>query len=137
MSAADYQRPHYAPGVPAVVALPTQPLSTVLDDAAKRFPQRIAVDFLGTNITYAQLHTQVQRAAEALRRLGVRKGDVVASILPNCPQHLVLAYATWRIGAVLAEHNPLAPSSQIEEQLKLHGGKLIIGCAITTFTPST
>ena len=63
MSAADYQRPHYAPGVPAVVALPTQPLSTVLDDAAKRFPQRIAVDFLGTNITYAQLHTQVQRAA--------------------------------------------------------------------------
>ena len=85
------------------------------------------MDFLGTNITYAQLHTQVQRAAEALRRLGVRKGDVVASILPNCPQHLVLAYATWRIGAVLAEHNPLAPSSQIEEQLKLHGGKLIIG----------
>lgn len=127
MSAADYQRPHYAPGVPAVVALPTQPLSTVLDDAAKRFPQRIAVDFLGTSITYAQLHAQVQRAAEALRRLGVRKGDVVASILPNCPQHLVLAYATWRIGAVLAEHNPLAPSSQIEEQLKLHGGKLIIG----------
>jgi len=99
----------------------------VLDDAAKRFPQRIAVDFLGTNITYAQLHAQVQRAAEALRRLGVRKGDVVAAILPNCPQHLVLAYATWRIGAVLAEHNPLAPSSQIEEQLKLHGGKLIIG----------
>ena len=36
LSAADYQRPHYAPGVPAVVALPTQPLSTVLDDAAKR-----------------------------------------------------------------------------------------------------
>lgn len=121
-----YQRPHYAPGVPAVIAPVAEPLSCMLDDAVRRFPERIALDFLGRSTTYAQLAEQVGRAAEALRRLGVGRGDVVGVILPNCPQHVVLAYAAWRIGAILAEHNPLAPASQVREQIEIHQGRVVI-----------
>ncbi len=121
-----YQRPHYAPGVPAVIAPVAEPLSCMLDDAVRRFPERIALDFLGRSTTYAQLAEQVGRAAEALRRLGVGRGDVVGVILPNCPQHVVLAYAAWRIGAILAEHNPLAPASQVREQIEMHQGRVVI-----------
>ena len=125
-ASARYLRPHYAPGVPGVIAPVTEPLSRMLDDAARRFPDRIALDFLGKSTTYRQLSEQVARAAEALRRLGVGRGDVVGVILPNCPQHVVIAYAAWRIGAIVAEHNPLAPAAQIREQIELHHGRVII-----------
>ena len=121
-----YLRPHYAPGVPGVIAPVTEPLSRMLDDATRRYPDRIALDFLGSSTTYAQLSRQVARAAEALRALGVRPGDVVGIILPNCPQHAVLAYAAWRVGAIVAEHNPLAPAAQLREQIEIHRGTVII-----------
>ena len=121
-----YLRPHYAPGVPGVIAPVTEPLSRMLDDATRRYPDRIALDFLGSSTTYAQLSRQVARAAEALRALGVRPGDVVGIILPNCPQHAVLAYAAWRLGAIVAEHNPLAPAAQLREQIEIHRGTVII-----------
>ncbi len=125
-SASQYQRPHYAPGVPSVIAPVTMPLPEMLAQASRRFPERIAIDFMGATTTYTELSDQVSRAAEALRRAGVSKGDVVAVVLPNCPQHVVLAYAVWRIGAILAEHNPLAPAAQLREQMELHGGRVVI-----------
>lgn len=119
-------RPHYAPGVAATIPPVTEPLSRMLDDAARDYPNRVALDFLGATTTYERLARQVARAAEALRGLGVRSGDVVGLILPNCPQHVVLAYAAWRIGAIVAEHNPLAPAAQIREQIEIHQGGVII-----------
>ncbi|WP_067782946.1 AMP-binding protein [Actinomyces vulturis] len=127
MGVEQYMRPHYAPGVPAVIAPVTEPLSCMLDDAARRYPDRVALDFMGATTTYRELATEVARAAEALRRIGVRAGDVVGVILPNCPQHVVVAYAAWRIGAIVAEHNPLAPAQQIREQIEIHGGRVLIG----------
>ena len=126
-TAARYQRPHYAPGVPSVIPLPTRPLSTMVDDAARRYPDRLAYDFLGATRTYAELADQIAHAAEALRRAGVRKGDVVGLILPNCPQHTVVAYAAWRLGAIIAEHNPLAPAAQVREQITMHHGRVLVG----------
>ncbi|MDO4244256.1 MAG: AMP-binding protein [Actinomyces sp.] len=120
------RRPHYAPGVPGTIAPVTEPLSQMLDAAVRRYPERVALDFMGRTTTYRRLGEQVARAAEALRRLGVRRGDVVGVILPNCPQHVVVAYAAWRIGAVLAEHNPLAPAAQLREQLQMHRGHVVI-----------
>ena len=125
-ASARYLRPHYAPGVSGVIAPVTEPLSCMLDDAARRFPDRVALDFLGRPTTYRRLSEQVDHAAEALRRLGVGRGDVVGVILPNCPQHVVIAYAAWRIGAIVAEHNPLAPAAQIREQIEIHGGRVMI-----------
>lgn len=119
-------RPHYAPGVPAEIPPVTEPLSRMLDDATLAFPDHVALDFLGSETTYAQLSRHVARAAQTLTELGVRRGDVVGVILPNCPQHVVIAYAAWRIGAIVAEHNPLAPAAQIREQIAIHGGKVII-----------
>ncbi|WP_103064215.1 AMP-binding protein [Actinomyces qiguomingii] len=123
---AAFLRPHYAPGVPSVIAPVTEPLSCMLADATRRFPDRIALDFMGRATTYRELSQQVARAAEALHRLGVGRGDVVGVILPNCPQHVVIAYAAWLLGAIVAEHNPLAPAAQIREQIQMHHGGVII-----------
>lgn len=101
-------------------------LFTLLDDAARFYPDRDALDFFGNALTYSQIHRQVLKAARVLVDAGVGAGDVVAIALPNCPQALVAFYACMRIGAVAAQHNPLAPASQIHDQLVRHGGRVAI-----------
>ncbi|MHB8875709.1 MAG: AMP-binding protein [Myxococcaceae bacterium] len=119
-------RPHYAPGVPAEVKIPDVPVSRFLDDAARRWPNRIALDFLGGETTYAEAAQAVSRAAGMLAAAGVRRGDRVALVLPNCPQHVVAFYAALRLGAVVAEHNPLAPAPELQAQLAAHGARVVI-----------
>ena len=67
--------------------------------------ERVAIHFVGEpaddtrEITYAELHAQVQRAANALQDLGVGKGDTVAIYLPMIPEAVVAMLACARIGA--------------------------------------
>ena len=51
-------------------------------------------------ITYGELHTQVQRFANALKGLGVRRGDRVAIYMGMCPELAIAMLACARIGAV-------------------------------------
>ena len=105
-----YLRPHYQPGIPAAIEVPDAPLSELLATAARFYPDRVAIDFLGAALTYRELLEASERAAQVLRTSGVRKGDRVALIMPNCPQHAIALYGALRIGAIVAEHNPLAPA---------------------------
>ncbi|PWU45721.1 long-chain fatty acid--CoA ligase [Micromonospora globispora] len=116
----------YAPGVPATIAEQTGSLVDLLTDAARRFGPRVALDFFGATTTYAELDAQVARAAEALRRLGVQRGDRVALVLPNCPQHVVAFYAVLRLGAVVVEHNPLYTAQELEHQLTDHAARVAV-----------
>lgn len=116
----------YAPGVPATVAPSDESLVDLLRGAARRFGPRIALDFFGATTTYADLDEQVGRGAEALRRLGVGRGDRVALVLPNCPQHVVAFYAVLRLGAVVVEHNPLYTAQELTRQLADHGARVAV-----------
>ena len=124
--AAQYRRPHYQPGVPAVIEAPEGPLSELLETAAAFYPDRVAIDFLGATTTYAELLAASERAAQVLRDAGVHRGDRVAVLLPNCPQHVALMYGALRIGAIVAEHNPLAPAEEIRAQLVNHGADVVV-----------
>ena len=119
-------RPHYAPGVPAQIAIPDIPVSRFIEDAALRWPRRVAFDFLGAEMTYAEVADAVSRAASVLADADVRRGDRVALVLPNCPQHVIAFYAVLRLGAVVAEHNPLAPAPELQAQLAAHGARVVI-----------
>ena len=107
----------YPTGVPREIVIPDEPLGECLVSAAVRFPNRVAVDFLGRSTTYRQLWDQVQRAAEVLVQLGVRAGDRVAIVLPNCTAHVVAFHAALRIGAVVVEHNPMYGVDSLRHQL--------------------
>lgn len=116
----------YASGVPATVDVPDESLFDLLEHSAARFGPQVALDFYGSTTTYAALADHVVRAAEALRRLGVGKGDRVALVLPNCPQHVVAFYAVLRLGAVVVEHNPLYTAGELEHQLADHGAQVAV-----------
>lgn len=110
----------YTPGTPFEVPVPDRSLFFLLSDAARNYPDRVALDYFGATQTYSEVLDQVLHAAQVLLDAGVRKGDVVAIALPNCPQAFVAFYACARIGAVAAEHNPLAPAAEIRGQLTRH-----------------
>lgn len=130
MSASPYaSRPwldSYAEGVPDEIDRPTQTLPEMLAQSVRTFGRRPALEFFGAETTYRELGDQIARAAEGLRRLGVHKGDRVALVLPNCPQHVVAFYAALRLGAIVVEHNPLYTARELRHQFEDHGAKVAI-----------
>ena len=116
----------YAEGVPHDIEVQTGSLYDLLADSASEFAGNVALEFFGATTTYAELDAQVQRAAEALRLLGVQKGDPVALVLPNAPQHIVAFYAVLRLGGIVIEHNPLYTPRELRHQFEDHGAKVVI-----------
>ncbi|MFS0852170.1 long-chain-fatty-acid--CoA ligase [Microbacterium sp. 179-I 3D4 NHS] len=116
----------YAEDVPAEIPAPTQTLPEMMAASIRRFGRRPALEFFGEVTSYRELGEQIERAAEGLRRLGVEKGDRVALILPNCPQHVVAFYAALRLGAIVVEHNPLYTARELRHQFEDHGARFAI-----------
>ncbi len=117
---------HYQPGVPAEIELPTESLVALYERSVAEAGSSIALDFFGRTTTYAELGDQINRAAEGLRRLGVRAGDRVALMLPNCPQHVVAFYAVLRLGAIVVEHNPLYTPRELRHMFEDHAARVVI-----------
>lgn len=117
---------HYQPGVAARIDYPTTSLVEMFEDSCRQASSLVATQFFGAETTYAQLADQVSRVAGHLAAQGVKAGDRVAIILPNCPQHLVAFYAVLRLGAVVVEHNPLYTAPELEELFRDHGARVSI-----------
>ena len=116
----------YAPGVPHDIEEQRGSLVDLVEESARRFPKRVALEFFKRTTTYAELEEQILRAANGLRKLGVSAGDRVAIVLPNCPQHVVAFYAVLRLGAIVVEHNPLYTPRELRHQFEDHGAKVAI-----------
>ena len=116
----------YAEGVPPEIELPAGSLWDLVSESIVTYSDHVALEFFGRTTTYAELGEQIERAAEGLRVLGVQKGDPVAIVLPNCPQHIVAFYAVLRLGAIVIEHNPLYTPRELRHQFEDHGAKVVI-----------
>ncbi|GAA4670410.1 long-chain-fatty-acid--CoA ligase [Frondihabitans cladoniiphilus] len=116
----------YAPGIPHDIEPAKGSLIDLVRDTATTYPKAVALEYFGAETTYSDLVEQVQRAAEGLRKLGVKAGDTVALILPNCPQHVVAFYAILRLGAIVVEHNPLYTPRELQHQFEDHGARFAI-----------
>jgi long-chain acyl-CoA synthetase len=116
----------YPPGVPADIATPDASMPELFARAVQQFADRPALDFLGAETSYRDLGEAVSRAAGLLHRLGVRAGDRVALVLPNCPQHVVAFHAALRLGAVVADHNPLYTDDEFAVVFADHGAQIAV-----------
>lgn len=117
---------NYADGVPGEIPLPEGSLYDLVAASVEKYPHGVALEFFGRETTYSELGEQIERAAEGLRLLGVQKGDRVALVLPNCPQHVAAFYAVLRLGAIVVEHNPLYTPRELRHQFEDHGATVVI-----------
>jgi long-chain acyl-CoA synthetase len=117
----------YPPDVPRSLApFPRESVYTLLRNAAAGFPDKPALAFFGAHMSYASLLAEVERFSAVLAGLGVRKGDRVGMILPNCPEYVIAFFACQRIGAVAVGNNPLYTERELEHQIKDSGAKVMI-----------
>src|SRR5438874_5278343 len=129
-------RPWYASypeGVPKTLApFPEKSLYSILEESARRFPAAPAISFrapgapMGKSLTYRELEKQVDQFSRVLTSLGVRKGDRVGLILPNCPQYVIGYYAALRLGAVVVGNNPLYTEHELSHQLRDAGIEVVV-----------
>src|SRR5262245_30076973 len=118
---------HYDDGVPVTLApYPDHTLIDYLADAARARPQQPAVLFKGATLTYGQLDRLSDACAAALAALGVKRGDRVALLLPNCPQFLIAEFGAWKLGAIVAPLNPTYTEHELEGPLKECGIETIV-----------
>ncbi len=117
---------HYVPGTPREIELDDSPLWANLDQAIAEYPDNVALFFEGTEITYKELGDYVDRAANAFYRLGVRKGDAVALMLPNIPQFVIAYYGALKCGAIVTPVNPLSMPKELRVYLQDTGAKILV-----------
>lgn len=121
---------HYPDYISENVDIDEMPLQQFLTNAAKRTPDKIAIHFMGKDISYSELYQNALKFANYLKKLGIEKGDRVAIMLPNIPQTVITYYGVLYAGAVVVMTNPLYTEREIEYQLKDAGAKVIISLDI-------
>ncbi|MDH5595952.1 MAG: AMP-binding protein [Candidatus Bathyarchaeota archaeon] len=116
----------YAEGVPADVEIPEKPIPDMIDEAVRKWGNKTAIVFYGRRMKHKEIHELSLRLATALHDMGVKKGDRVAILLPNCPQFMIAYFGILRIGAVASPMSPLYTPREIKYQLNDSGTKKIV-----------
>ena len=116
----------YDDNIPTEIDFPEKNVFELLDDGAKEFGSRTAVWFLEHTMSYKKLKDHADRLATALINLGVKRGDVVAIMLPNFPQFPVSFYGIQKTGAIVTACSVLHTEHELAYQLNDSGAEVII-----------
>ncbi len=104
---------------------PDEPVYDILEKAAKKFKNNGIIQ-LNYKMNYPQVKDHVDRLATALAKLGLEKGDRVATILPTSIQFVIADYAISRAGLVHIPSSSLEPLLTLEHKFNMGGPKAVI-----------
>jgi long-chain acyl-CoA synthetase len=127
----------YEPRVPPSMEYPDVTLDYFLTESARKYPyntaSKLVLSYLaggrltvGSELTYLKFQELVDRFANALHSMGVKKGDRVALMLPNSPQFMIAFFGAIKIGAVIVNNNPTYTSRELKHQLEDAGAETIV-----------
>lgn len=80
-------------------------LASYIERTVREFPEHVAIRMSDLEVTYAEFDRRARSLACYLRSYGFKQGDKVGIYLPNCPEYLILLYATWILGGVAVPIN--------------------------------
>lgn len=117
----------YDEGVPTTLEpYPERTLLDYLSEAARNWPDRPALLFTGSKVSYRQLEEESDSLAAAFVAIGVKRGDRVALCLPNCPQFMIAEFAAWKAGAIVCPFNPTYSDREMGEALRATGAETLV-----------
>lgn len=132
----DESRPWFQPGsgwpenVPKNMEFIDMTLGDMLSETVRRCPDKRVIWFLNRTMTYRELDELVDRFATALHQLGLKKGEVVALLLPNCFQYVVVYYACMRLGLIASGINPTYKPMEVLHQLDMVNARALVSLDI-------
>ncbi len=101
-------------------------LTAFLEEAVGKYRDNVALTQGERRITYGELLNSTEKMAAALSEAGVKKGDRVGLMLPNCPEYVIGFFGAMRIGAVATQINPLYVGRELEHIFDNSGSETII-----------
>jgi len=116
----------YCEGIPDKIEIPLTSVVEMFWKTAEEFPDRDITEFKGKYKKYSEMEEEVNRFANSLKDLGVKKGDRVACLMPNCPQYIVAFFATNSLGAIFTAISSLYTQKEIRYQLQDSEAKVIV-----------
>ena len=105
---------------------PVAHLASLPDERAALAPEAACIDDDRVALTNREFANRVLAVAQHLRSHGVEKGDVVAVMLPNRVEFVVIMFATWRLGATLTPLNPVLTATEAGYQLADSGARVLV-----------
>ncbi|CAG4973254.1 long-chain fatty acid--CoA ligase [Novilysobacter luteus] len=118
----------YPAGVPAQIDVDEfASVVAVLESAIDNFRDRPAFSSLGKTLTYGEIDELSARfAAYLLGELGLKKGDRVAIMMPNCLQYPIATFGVLRAGMTVVNTNPMYTPRELKHQLVDSGTSVIL-----------
>jgi amino acid adenylation domain-containing protein len=94
----------------------------LLAESANKYPDRIAVRFKDSSLTYSALEMKSNRLAASLIEKGIKKGDRAGILLSKSPESLIALFGIMKTGAIYVPLDPLSPPQRITQ--------IIVRCGI-------
>ncbi|MGA8132824.1 MAG: AMP-binding protein [Pseudomonas gingeri] len=119
----------YLPGVPADIEseIDRYPsLREVFLEHMEKYRERVAYVSIGTEMGYLEWERRAFAFAAWLQSRGVKKGDRVALMMPNCLQYPICLFGTLLVGAVVVNVNPLYTAHELRHLLKDSGAETVV-----------
>jgi len=111
---------------PSMKPYPKMNVYQYLEDSATNYPDNVACVYVDEEITYKDLKLKVDKLANALIDFGLKKGEMIASVLPSCPEFIITDYAAMKIGAVHVPLSILHKTNDLVYEIKESGAKIIV-----------
>ena len=102
----------------------------ILDRTAQAYPNQTAILFQGRELKYHQLKRQVDSLANALARLGLKKGDRVCLFLPNCPEFVLSYWAVLKAGGVVVPTSILRTDEGLLHEVSSSASRFMVCQAV-------
>lgn len=101
-------------------------LPQLLEQTAAKSPGHPALIYFGARLSYGQLQEHVNRLAAGLQALGVKPGDRVALLMPNCPQFVISFFGALRAGAIVTATSAMYTARELTHQWNDAGATVVI-----------
>jgi long-chain acyl-CoA synthetase len=112
--------------VPKTLDYPRVTMYEAVRQSAERCPDSIAYDFLDYTSTYRQFISEIDKCADALAAIGLKKGERITISMPTSPQGIICFYAANKLGAVSSMIHPLSTIKEIEFYLKVAKSRFVL-----------
>lgn len=97
--------------------VPQESAFMLLEKSANKMPNNIAINYMNFKLTFKKYIDKIINEASSLKKLGVKKGEIVPVFLPNIPEARTTIYALNIVGAIAYPINPLLPPKEFEKIL--------------------
>ena len=103
---------------------PRVTVADLLLKASEKKPDKNALHFFDYHLTYSDLQKKVEQMAHGLKSLGVKKGDRVGIMLPNCPQYLIFILELFLLALLLYRFRHFTRTMKWPRLLRMRAPKL-------------